>query len=106
MLDQLNYDDFKDYRGKAFDLHGSGGRVEITLLDARLSPYLRTSLVRRQPFAILFAAPREPALGSTLYTIAHPGRGLIEGIFLSPVVPPEEDIERTRHLRFYEAVFN
>lgn len=105
MLDQLTYDDFKDHCGKTFDLHGSGGRVAITLLDARLSPYLRTSLVRRHPFAILFAAPREPALGSALYTIAHPERGLLEGVFLSPVLPPPEDAEKTRHVRFYEAIF-
>ncbi len=106
VLDQLTIDDFKDQKGKIFELFGPGGRIEITLLDARPSPYPTPTLVRRHPFAILFVAPKQPSLAAQVYNIRHPVRGIIEGVFLTPVVPAAQDMERARDVRFYEAVFN
>lgn len=105
MLDKLTYDDFKDYRSKTFTLEGIGGQVEMRLLDVRLSPYPGLP-GQRQPFAILFVAPDKPALDGQMYNIRHPRRGLVEGMFITPVVPPPEFIQQTREMRFYEAIFN
>lgn len=106
MLDQLSFDDFKDYRGKTFNLMGPGGTVEITLLDVRKSTHPKSSLVRRHAFAILFVAPATHPLGSQMYNIIHPTRGVMEGMFINPVVPPAQDFEKTKDVRFYEAIFN
>lgn len=106
VLAQLTYEDFKDHRGKTFELQGTGGRVEITLLDVRLSPFPKGVKTMRQAFAILFAAPREPFLGDGMYNIRHPKRGVMEGIHIKPVMPPAADVEKTKHVRFYEAIFN
>ncbi|MCC5979251.1 MAG: hypothetical protein JJU21_14415 [Salinarimonas sp.] len=105
MLDKLTYDDFKDYRGKTFMLEGIGGQVEMRLLDVRRSPYSGLP-TQRQPFAILFVAPDKPALAGKMYNIRHPGRGLVEGMFISPVLPPPQFLQETREMRFYEAIFN
>ena len=105
MLDKLTYDDFKDHRGQTFTLEGTGGQVEMRLLDVRLSPYSGLPS-QRQPFAILFAAPVNPPLEGQMYNIRHPGRGLVEGMFISPVLPPPQFMQETREIRFYEAIFN
>ncbi len=106
MLGQLTYDDFKDLKGRPFDLQGPGGRVEVTLLDVRLSPYSPASRIGRHAFAILFVAPKDPPLGARVYNIVHPRLGLMEGVLINPVVPPAADLDRTREVRFYEVVFN
>lgn len=106
MLDLLTCEDFAAHKGKTFELFGPGGRVEIRLLDARPSPYAKGSLVARQPFAILFVAPSHPSLGMELYNIKHPVKGLMEGVFITPVAPALQDMERSKDVRFYEAVFN
>lgn len=105
MLDRLTYEDFKNYSGKTFTLEGMGGQVEMQLLDVRRSPYPGLPN-QRHPFAILFTAPAKPELGNRMYNIRHPGRGMIEGIFITPIVPPPEFIQQTREIRFYEAIFN
>lgn len=106
MLAELSYEDFKDHRGETFVVEGPGGRVEVTLMAVRLSPHGSPGLLRRHPFAILFSAPPEPDLGSQVYNIRHPARGVMEGVLISPVVPAVQDMAAARHLRFYEAVFN
>ncbi len=106
MLDQLTCEDFAAHKGETFELFGPGGRVEIKLLDARPSPYAKGSLVARQPFAILFVAPPHPSLGMELYNIKHPVKGLLEGVFITPVAPSAQDMERAKEVRFYEAIFN
>jgi hypothetical protein len=105
VLDQLTCEDFTPHKGQTFELFGPGGRVEIKLLDARPSPHPSATLLRRKPFAILFVAPKEPSLGMELYNIKHPVKGLMEGIFITPVVPAVQDLEKAQELRFYEAVF-
>lgn len=105
MLDQLTYEDFKDQKGKTFVLEGTGGRVEMTLLDARLSPYPAMP-ARRRGFAILFVAPKDPSLANQMYNIRHPEKGLMEGVFITPVVPPVQDLDKLKEVRIYEAVFN
>jgi len=105
MLDSLTYEDFENFRGKTFTLEGVGGRVEMQLLDVRRSPHSGLPS-KRHPFAILFAAPTTPELANQMYNIRHPGRGMIEGIFITPVLPPVQFIQQTRDVRFYEAIFN
>lgn len=105
MLDRLTYEDFENFRGKTFTLEGIGGQVEMQLLDVRRSPYSGLPS-QREPFAILFTAPATPGLANQMYNIRHPGRGLIEGIFITPVLPPPQFIQQTREIRFYEAIFN
>lgn len=105
MLDRLTYEDFKDHRGKTFVLEGVGGRVEMTLLDARLSPYPQMP-ARRRAFAILFVAPKDPSLANQMYNIRHPGKGLMEGVFITPVPPPPQFLDQMSEVRVYEAVFN
>ncbi|WP_026872150.1 DUF6916 family protein [Inquilinus limosus] len=106
MLAELSFDDFKDHRGKTFVVEGPGGRVEATLMAVRLSPYGSPGLLRRHPFAILFTAPASPDLGSQVYNIRHPSKGLMEGVFINPVVPAAVDAAKAQGLRFYEAVFS
>jgi hypothetical protein len=106
VLDMLTCEDFAAHKGETFELFGPGGRVEIRLLDARPSPYPSATLLRRKPFAILFVAPREPSLGMELYNIKHPVKGLMEGVFITPVVPAVQDLEKAQDLRFYEAIFS
>lgn len=105
MLDRLTYDDFKDHRGETFTLEGVGGRVEMRLLDVRLSPYPQMP-TRRHAFAILFAAPTEPSLANQMYNIRHPSKGLMEGVFITPVAPPPQFMNQLNEVRIYEAVFN
>ncbi|MDR6293402.1 MULTISPECIES: DUF6916 family protein [Inquilinus] len=106
MLAELSFDDFKDHRGGTFVVEGTGGRVEATLVAARLSPYASPGLLRRHPFAILFTAPAASDLGPQVYNIRHPEKGLMEGVFINPVVPAAADIAQAKDIRFYEAVFN
>lgn len=105
MLDQLTYEDFKDDIGKRFVLEGVGGRVEMELISARLSPYPALP-ARRRGFAILFVTAPTPALDNQMYNIRHPRKGLMEGVFITPVFPAAEDMERLNGRRVYEAVFN
>ena len=106
MLAELSFDDFKDHRGDTFVIEGPGGRLDITLVAARLSPYGSPGLLRRHPFAILFTAPPTPDLGAQVYNIRHPAKGLMEGVFINPVVPAAADMEKAKGLRLYEAIFN
>ncbi|MCG6122849.1 MAG: hypothetical protein MEP57_09115 [Microvirga sp.] len=105
MLDRLTFDDFKDYRGATFALEGAGGNVEMRLLDVRLSPYPQMP-TRRRAFAILFTAPREPSLANRMYNIRHPAKGLMEGVFITPIAPPPQFLDQLNDVRIYEAVFN
>lgn len=41
-----------------------------------------------------------------MYNIRHPKKGLMEGVFITPVVPPAQDLEKLKEVRIYEAVFN
>ena len=102
----MTCEDFTAHKGRTFELFGPGGRVEVKLLDARPSPYPSASPLRRKPFAILFVAPKEPLLGMELYNIRHPVKGLMEGVFITPVAPAAQDMERAQDFRFYEAVFS
>lgn len=106
MLAELSFDDFKDHRGQTFVVEGPGGRVEATLVAVRLSPYESSGLLRRHPFAILFTAPPTPDLGAQVYNIRHPSKGVMEGVFINPVVPAAIDQPKAQGVRFYEAVFN
>ncbi|MGJ3262653.1 MAG: DUF6916 family protein [Salinarimonas sp.] len=105
MLDQLTYEDFKDETGKTFVLEGTGGRVEMELIGARLSPYPGLP-ARRRAFAILFITPPTPILDNQMYNIRHPKKGLMEGVFITPVVPAMQDVGKLNGKRVYEAVFN
>jgi len=106
MLAELSFDDFKDHTGRTFVVEGPGGRVEATLVAARLSPYGSPGLLRRHPFAILFTAPPVPELGAQVYNIRHPAKGLMEGVLINPVAPAAADALKAQGLRFYEAVFS
>lgn len=105
MLDRLTYEDFETEIGKTFVLEGAGGRVEMTLLSARPSPYPSLPGLRRA-FAILFVAPPTPLLDNQMYNIRHPRKGLMEGVFITPVVPAAQDIAALNGKRVYEAVFS
>lgn len=105
MLDRLTYEDFEKDVGKTFVLEGVGGRVEMQLISARLSPYPAMPNMRR-PFAILFVAPPTPVLDNQMYNIRHPKKGLMEGVFITPVVPAAQDIASLNGKRVYEAVFS
>lgn len=104
MLDQLTYEDFQTAVNETFTLEGLGGSVEMTLISARLSPYPGLPN-RRRAFAILFVAPPSPILDNQMYNIRHPRKGLIEGVFITPVVPSAQDVASLNGKRVYEAVF-
>ena len=99
-LDRLEMSHFTPHlRRGGFRLHGDGvegAPLDLELVEAR--PLTSASVGdRRQPFAVVFRGPRQPALPQRIYRLEHPEVGAHE-LFLVPVA--ESDAGRE-----YEAVF-
>ena len=78
------------------DVEGAPLELELELVEAR--PLSSASVGdRRQPFAVVFRGPRQPALPQRIYRLEHPEVGAHE-LFLVPVAESEAGRE-------YEAVF-
>jgi hypothetical protein len=93
----LKLDDFAPLVGEAFALvDGQDGRHSAALVEARA---LGTPAHGgRQPFALLFEGPGEPALPQCVYRVQHPAIEPLD-MFLVPVGRASAGVQ-------YEAIFN
>lgn len=100
-LDRMTAEDFATSVGDAFLLDaGDGGRLELTLTEARRhdpDAPAHDASGRRAPFTLLFRGPVEPVLDQRIHRLEHRSHGTLE-IFIVPVA---RDAEGTS----YEAVF-
>ena len=101
MLDKLTHEVFSEHVGSTFRIGlEDGGSVDMTLIEAtRLGSRSDSgSTAKRDPFSLLFRAPKETALPQKIYEIEHEGIGS----FAMFIVPIGVDDSGT----LYEAVFN
>ena len=95
MLEDLTIDTFSGRVGETFRLdYGAEEPLKIVLIEARGH---RGDGEKRQPFSIVFRAPRGPVLNQMIRRLEHPELGALE-LFLVPIGPDEEGLR-------YEAVF-
>jgi hypothetical protein len=101
MLDKLTHDVFSEHVGSTFRIQlEDGGSVDMDLTEAtRLGSQSDSgSTAKRDPFSLVFRAPKDAVLPQKIYDVDH---GSI-GTFALFLVPIGEDESGT----FYEAVFN
>jgi hypothetical protein len=82
-LATLGIDDFKAQLGSQFDVQTAGGTIAMKL--SKVDP-AGDSGRKGGAFSLIFAAPRGPWLGQTIYPMRHAALGTME-IFLVPIGP-------------------
>lgn len=93
VLYALRADVFRDKLGQIFYVEGPNGAIAIRLVKVweGKEPLFRGS--ERRPFTLSFLGPpAPPKAGHVQVNLRHHKLGLIEGIFLGPVIgaaPPE-----------------
>ncbi len=105
MAERLTRATFAAHEGECFRLQTDEVEVEWVLVEvsgrgprAAATPIVATDgELQREPFALLFRGPRQPALPQSIYPLVHDRLGILE-LFLVPV---GEDGDA----RYYEAVF-
>jgi hypothetical protein len=101
MLDKLTHDVFSEHVGSTFRIRlEDGGAVDMDLIEAtRLGSQSNSgSTADRDPFSIVFRAPKETELSQKIYDVDHGGIGSF-ALFLVPIGADESGT-------LYEAVFN
>lgn len=89
----LRAEHFRDQIGKLFHLETRSGAYPMTLIDVWEGAEPLFSGTERRPFTVRFLGP--PAArgqGHAMTNLRHPKLGLIEGVFIGPVVgqvPPQ-----------------
>ena len=98
MLEILTADHFLQYVGDTFILTThSDHQISLTLRE--VNKYKSQSTVlKRQPFNLLFSGPVQPILPQATYPFNHSVLGMME-FFIVPVGKDQESI-------FYEAIFS
>jgi hypothetical protein len=96
MLENLTKDHWADQLNQTFRLDsGMEEPLEVRLVEVKSLGSARNG--QREPFSLLFQAPREPLLDQGIYTVQHPALGML-GLFLVPLGPDGDGL-------YYEAVF-
>ena len=104
MLERLTIEEFQPHVGERFVLEGAGGRVELMLVQAREAPAALHVDQMRKPFSLLFRGPGDRYLQASMYNLRNDRMGLLEGVFICPVVaPPGGQLGQGV---FFEAVFS
>ena len=102
MQTELTSDSFSGCLNESFSLQLPEGEacefklIEVKSLNAHRPPKSST-VVRTEPFSLLFVGPRSPIFDQQVFRFEHQHLGVIE-IFLVPVGEVDDGIE-------YEAVF-
>lgn len=101
MLEDLNHTTFAEQVGTEFRTEIEGRTLPFELIEVR--PHSSQSnrpqnFGRREPFSLLFRAPKGVTAPQHIYDLEHPALGRV-GIFLVPV-------GADTHGTLYEAVFN
>ena len=109
MIGTLTKEMFSQYLDEKFHVHVESDNVveleliEVTALTPHSSEAKREgaspSVLRREPFSIVFRGPNEYPLVQRMYRIEHDRMESIGDVFMTPVGADE-------HGRYYEAVFN
>ncbi len=105
MAERLTRETFAALEGECFRLQADEAEVEWVLVEvsgrgprAAATPIVPSDgVLQREPFALLFRAPRQPALPQRIYPLVHDRLGTLE-LFLVPVGEDDD-------ARYYEAVF-
>ena len=101
MLDKLTHDVFSEHVGSTFRISlEDGGSVDMDLTEAtRLGSQSDSgATAERDPFSLVFRAPKDAVLPQKIYDVDHGSIGAF-ALFLVPIGKDESGT-------FYEAVFN
>jgi hypothetical protein len=101
MLEQMTHETFAAHVGAKFEVKIGGATVPFELIEATTltaGAARPKTLARREPFSLVFRAPRGFNGPQQIYVVSHESIGT-HGIFLVPIGPDE-------HGPRYEAIFN
>ena len=105
MLNKVTSADFFPHLNQAFKIHYRSTKIldaqlilEVELVEVAEYSENWAGLSKRQPFSILFRAPKETNLPQGIYQVEHEKMGTLE-LFLVPIMPDEKG-------SLYESVFN
>jgi len=96
MLENLTIEHWAEHVNQAFRLDcGMQKPLEVQLVEVKSLGNARNG--QREPFSLLFQAPREPLLDQGIYSLHNSKLGTLE-LFLVPLGPDADGLS-------YEAVF-
>lgn len=105
-LDALRAEHFRDKVGQIFMLEGVNGQLPLKLMDVQVGDMPMSIDSTRLPFGLTFRAEIKVNIRQhELFNLRHPVLGLIEGVFIGPIIAPPKP-EWGRGGVYWHAGFN
>jgi hypothetical protein len=105
---ELTKGHFEPFVGQTFRVENLTGHIDLRLVRVTGHPKFTLPNALRESFSLLFRDDHARWIPPVAYNMRHPRFGLIEGVLVTPVLPPPEYIQpgRTDGPTFFEIGFN
>jgi hypothetical protein len=105
---ELKKEHFQPLVGRLLRVESQMGHIDLRLVKITAYPHYTLPNAMRETFSLLLCDDHGRVIPSLGYTLHHPQFGALNGVLVTPVMPPPEYIQpgQIGGPTFYEICFN